>query len=394
MIGDTLPAVHSPLSVRALAAGAAAMVAPRRFDARIERIVRDRYGPRALLWTDSGTSALRLALEGVRETRSGPVALPAYCCYDVATAAVGAGVDVLLYDLDPTTLSPDPSSLDEALAKGAAAVVVAHLYGIPVDMDAVSALAKRHGALVIEDAAQGAGARWSDRPLGALGSLGILSFGRGKGVTGGRGGLLLGNDPEGERVVAAAADRLGRRRAGATSLAAARAQWLLARRGLYALPRALPWLELGKTVYRTPWPPAGLPRSAAGILSLTLAAGERAAEERRERARSLLARIGQGEGFRPVRPPEGSVPGFLRLPLLAPADGARAEIPAELGRLGVMPGYPAPLSSLAPLRSAMPGEAGAHPGARLLAERLVTLPVHSLVRDEDLSRMGAWLTSV
>ncbi len=108
------------------------------------------------------------------------MALPAFTCYDIASAAVGAGVRVALYDVDPDTLGPDPASLERVLAAGAGAVVAGPLYGVPLEWDALRALADRHGALLIEDAAQGHGASWRGRPLGSLGDLSVLSFGRGK----------------------------------------------------------------------------------------------------------------------------------------------------------------------------------------------------------------------
>jgi dTDP-4-amino-4,6-dideoxygalactose transaminase len=100
-------------------------------------------------------------------------------------------VGAVLYDLDPATLSPDPASLDRAMSAGAAALVVAHLYGFAVDLDLAARAAERTGALLIEDAAQGVGGSYRGVPLGKCGSLSVLSFGRGTGRTGGRGGALL-----------------------------------------------------------------------------------------------------------------------------------------------------------------------------------------------------------
>src|SRR5207237_8893759 len=140
--------------------------------------------------TGSGTTALTAALIGVLKDRPGAVALPAYGCYDLATAADGANAPVLLYDLDPHTLAPDLPQLRDALRQGASAVVVVHFYGHPVDLGEVKRLAAERGALVIEDAAQAAGAKLDGRPVGTQSSLAVLSFGRGKGLTGGSGGAL------------------------------------------------------------------------------------------------------------------------------------------------------------------------------------------------------------
>src|SRR5207247_11224127 len=110
---------------------------------------------------------------------------------DVATAAVAVNARIALYDGHPATLAPDLASLTATLAEGARIVVVAPLYGMPVDWDAVEQCVAEFGALAIEDAAQGHGACWRGRPLGGLARPSVLSFSRGRGWTAGRGGALL-----------------------------------------------------------------------------------------------------------------------------------------------------------------------------------------------------------
>ncbi len=108
--------VRSPLSAAALLAGVRAAAARNgqstRAEARVVALLRERYSPRAVVLTDSGTAALTAALIGVLKDRPrSPVAVPAYSCYDLATAAVGADAPVVLYDTDPHTLAPDLASL-------------------------------------------------------------------------------------------------------------------------------------------------------------------------------------------------------------------------------------------------------------------------------------------
>ncbi|HEX6909387.1 MAG TPA: DegT/DnrJ/EryC1/StrS family aminotransferase, partial [Longimicrobium sp.] len=262
-----LPPAHSPVRARALGAGARAAfgekVAP-----RVHDLVQRDWGAGDVLLTSSGTAALVLALRAAAAPRPGaPVALPAYGCYDLATAVDGANLPVVLYDIDPSTLAPDARSLERALSAGPCALVVAHLYGIPVDVAALAPLAARAGAMLLEDAAQGAGAAVGGHPAGALASVSVLSFGRGKGRTGGAGGALLAHDPAGQTALRHARLRIGEREAGWRDLAAAAAQWVLARPSLYALPAALPFLRLGETVYHPPSPPRRLSRAAAGVLA-------------------------------------------------------------------------------------------------------------------------------
>ena len=390
-----VPPVHSPVTLAAVASGVGALAGgAARARAEVTATLGERFGCRDLLLTDSGTSALTLALRAGAQRAPGPVALPAYCCYDIATAADGARVQVRLYDLDPATLGPDLPTLRAALEQGARTVVVAHLYGIPADLGAVRSLASRYDALLIEDAAQGAGAAWDGRPLGSLGSLGVLSFGRGKGVTAGRGGALLANDDAGSAALAAVRDRLLPGSTSATEPIALLAQWLLARPSLYAIPASLPFLGLGETVYRRPRETRGMSAFALGVLRSTLASTDGEAAARRVHAERLLDRSGgAGKNLEAVRPPAGAVPGYLRLPVLA-QDALRGRLSSGTARrLGIMPGYPATLAELPGFGARVRNASAGFPGARRLAASLFTLPTHGLLSERDLRGLERWIAA-
>ncbi|HEX5385594.1 MAG TPA: DegT/DnrJ/EryC1/StrS family aminotransferase [Gemmatimonadales bacterium] len=394
--------VYSPLPLGALASGFGALLVRGARDRVVERVraaLTAAYHPAGLLLTDSGTSALALALKLAARERPGPAALPAYCCYDIATAADAAGVEFLLYDLDPATLGPDEASLRRALDAGAGTVVVAHLYGIPVDVPAVTALAHAAGAVVIEDAAQGAGVLFGDAPAGTLGRWGVLSFGRGKGVTGGRGGALLANAPA---TVGAASSTVGDAFASQRdSLAAARtslrepvalfAQWLLARPAVYGVPLSLPFLRLGETVYRAPAPAAHLSPFAASVLARTIRLGAAEAERRRANAKRLLAAARLAPGLELIDEQPDAVAGYLRLPLRAGANARAAADQRSAHRLGIWPGYPRSLADLHGFGERRVPSADGYPGARELARRLITLPTHGRLGEADLVRLGRWM---
>ncbi|HEV2146488.1 MAG TPA: DegT/DnrJ/EryC1/StrS family aminotransferase, partial [Longimicrobiaceae bacterium] len=139
-------AVYSPVSLRA-GGRAAGDALPFRADPRrllLEELLRD-FAADAGTLCGSGTQALQRALEEARRMRGdAPVALPAFTCYDVASAAVGAGVRAALYDVDPATLAPDLDSLERVLSAGAGAVVAGPLYGVPLPWEELRALADRH----------------------------------------------------------------------------------------------------------------------------------------------------------------------------------------------------------------------------------------------------------
>lgn len=384
--------VHSPLPLRAVIAGLEGLATGGEIARRsVADALADRFGPAEILLTDSGTTALTLALRAVAlEWPSRPVALPAYSCYDVATAAVGAEAAVLLYDVVPETLSPDPGSLRETLERGVSAVVVAHLYGIPMDMEVAEDLTAQAGIPLIEDAAQAAGARHGGRLLGTIGDLVVLSFGRGKGVTGCGGGALLARGEPGRSWIRDVARTLpaGKTR-GWGRLPLLMGQKVFGRPSLYGVPSSFPFLDLGETVYRDPSPPGVMSDLSAGVLSVTLpldADGEHVSG-RRAIASRWRSVVGQAEGLTAVMPLPGSEPGYLRFPVLATGEAAGRLRGAEARSLGVMPGYPEPLDRLPALAGLQRNPSAAHPGARTLAERLFTLPTHGLLEPADRRRI-------
>lgn len=374
------PPVISPVTDRAILSGFAAALRLRPGAAKdVEAVLRDRYRALAALGTNSGTSALILALQNIVPP-GGTVAYPGYACIDLTSAAVGAGVRVRLYDVDPQTLSPDLDSVRRVLERGVDAIVVAHLYGYPADVVAVSNLAAQYGVPVIEDAAQGAGAALRGQRLGTFGDVSILSFGRGKGITGGSGGALLVRSPALADWSVIARDSLGGPSRSGVELASVIAQRLLAHPNLYALPAALPALRLGEMVYLPPRPPRAMSATCAAILLHSLQQEEEEAAARRARGLALVERIGRHSLARPVRAVNGGEPGYLRLAILhSQPINPRVD-------LGVVRGYPMTLDEHAALSSRLLKGERAGSGSRLLRDRLLTIPTHRHFTLGDLSR--------
>jgi perosamine synthetase len=379
-----VPPVYSPVRATSLVRALPAFV-DRRVDAH--RPVADAlvasHRARSVLLSESGTSALVLALRAA-VPRGGAVAMPGYGCIDLVAAAIRADVRVRLYDVDPSTLSPDLDSVRTALSSGASAVVVAHLYGYAADVPAVAALAASYGAVVIEDAAQSAGGTLGDRALGSFGPLVVLSFGRGKGMTGGAGGALLATTAEWSARVDTAARTLPTPDVGFRPLLAAGAQLMLGSPALYALPASIPFLRLGEMVYKPAGEPRAMPMAVAALLHDAMRDAARVVDERRARAAELLL-VAIASGLRTIRPVEGSVPGFLRLPMLE--HGRRATAPG----LGIVRGYPLTLRDMAELQPILLDASRQTPGAEELRDRLLTLPTHARCSDGDVARLRRWI---
>jgi len=368
------PAAYSPVTLRNIWVAAAQTVrrAPDAV-AALARLLSREYSAATTLLLGSGTQALQVALQvALRHAGGSTVALPAFTCFDVASAAVGAGAGIELYDMDPATLSPDLESLGRALERGACVAVINPLYGFPVDWDAVDTVLARHGAVGVEDAAQGFQAMWRGRAVGSFGPLSVLSFGRGKGWTGGSGGALL------VRGSAAGWDVDRPSAAGSGGWADLRVlchllgQWALGRPTAYSLPAALPWLRLGETVYRGPRLPRRMTGAAAACLEAGRGAAEREAAARRANGTALLAAIAPTSDVRAVRPLAGATASFLRLPVRLAQGLAGFETPARAAGLGVVRAYPSLLAGLPPVRARMVQGTGHWPGAEELAGTLFT----------------------
>jgi dTDP-4-amino-4,6-dideoxygalactose transaminase len=116
----------------------------------------------------------------------------------IATAAVGVtlGAEVDFVDIDPVTYNLDPAKLEEKIGPRTKAILPVHLYGQCCDMDAILALARRHGVGVVEDACHAVGADYRGRKAGSMGFTGCFSFHEQKNIsTLGEGGMVVTNDP-------------------------------------------------------------------------------------------------------------------------------------------------------------------------------------------------------
>ena len=381
------PPVLSPVSPRSLVGGMGAALglsAPSRD--HLAEMLRSRYDARDALLTDSGTSALVLALRALIPA-GGTVAFPGYACIDLTAAAVRGGCHVRLYDLDPATMSPDLDSLSRAIDRGVDAVVVVHLYGYAADVPGVKRLTQQRHVPLIEDAAQAAGGTLDGVRLGAFGDLTVLSFGRGKGTTSGSGGALLVRN---ESLL----DRMGEMRAalgamprGGSEVVALAAQWVLARPFLYRLPASMPALRLGEMVYHAAGEPRAMPAAAAAILPTALALEERELRRRRANAKDLLALMSETPRLRPIRPISRANPGYLRLAFV----DTKGDV-APFTALGAVRGYPLTLDQHSQLLPLLHIGERAGTGSITLRDRLFTVPTHSRVGERDTAMIANWLT--
>jgi len=141
---------------------------------------------------NSGTSALHLALLALGIGPGDEVVTTAMTFVATVAAIRYAGATPVLADADPATFNIDPAAIERAITPRTRAIIPVHLHGRLADMDAIMAIAERHGIPVIEDAAQAHGAELGGRRAGTFGAIGCFSFYPGKnlGACGEGGGIV------------------------------------------------------------------------------------------------------------------------------------------------------------------------------------------------------------
>ncbi len=150
---------------------------------------------RKALLTHSCTAALEMTALLADIKAGDEIIMPSFTFVSTANAFVLRGAVPVFVDIRPDTLNMDERLIEDAITQRTRAIVPVHYAGVACEMDEINALAARKGLLVIEDAAQGLGARYKNRALGSLGHFGALSFHASKNVIAGEGGALLLNDP-------------------------------------------------------------------------------------------------------------------------------------------------------------------------------------------------------
>ncbi len=125
---------------------------------------------------NSGTSALHLALLAAGVGPGDEVITVPFTFVASVAAILYAGARPALADIEPRSLTLDPATIEAAITPRTKAILPVHLYGQPADMDPIMEVARRHGLVVIEDAAQAHGAKYKGRPAGSIGDMGCFSF--------------------------------------------------------------------------------------------------------------------------------------------------------------------------------------------------------------------------
>lgn len=165
------------------------------FVERFEQEFAARVGRRHGIAVSNGSVALDAAVIALGIGPGDEVIMPTFTIISCAAAVARAGAIPVLVDSDAQSWNMDVNQLASRISARTKAIMVVHLYGLPVDMAPILTLAERHGLAIIEDAAEMHGQTYNGRPCGSFGTLSTFSFYANKHITTGEGGMILTDDP-------------------------------------------------------------------------------------------------------------------------------------------------------------------------------------------------------
>jgi len=144
----------------------------------------------------NGSGALDIAVQALKLGPGDEVIMPTFTIISPAQSVVRAGATPVLVDSDPLTWNMDLAQIESKISPKTKAIIVVHIYGLPVDMDPVLELCKKHGLKLIEDAAEMHGQTYNGKKCGSFGDMSIFSFYPNKHITTGEGGMVMTDDYE------------------------------------------------------------------------------------------------------------------------------------------------------------------------------------------------------
>lgn len=157
------------------------------FEQKMSKTVNRKYG----VAVTNGTAALEVAVRALGITEGDEVIMPSFTIISCAMAVTNVGAVPVLVDSDRKTWNMNVDEIESKITSKTKAIMVVHIYGLPVEMEKILELAKKYDLQVIEDAAEMHGQTYNGRPCGSFGDISTFSFYPNKHITTGEGGMVV-----------------------------------------------------------------------------------------------------------------------------------------------------------------------------------------------------------
>jgi len=349
---------------------------------------------RHVFLTSSGRAALTIILKAMKRCSGRrEVVIPAYTCFSVPSAVVRAGLAVRLCDVDPKTLDLDQNALRQLDLRNVLCIVPSGLYGMPANVSGLEEISQYCGAFLIDDAAQCLGAALHGKACGTFGDAGFYSLGRGKNITAMGGGILITHREDLAELITQEMSRVPMppiRDACAAAMSAL-IYGIMLRPSRYWILDRIPFLGLGVSRFDPNFSIARLSPYQSRLASHIFPLLDLYNRHRRDNADQLRRAIEGIEGIEIPRPVQGADPVYLRFPILTRDQRHRSLLLRRLRQAGIAASasYPTAIDDIPGIDCYLAQNQQPCPGARSIAERIITLPTHPYVTPLDIEKIVA-----
>ena len=344
--------------------------------------LKDLLGAEYLLYLTSGRAALWLLLKALSKIKPArkEIIIPAYTCPAIASAILKTNLKPVLCDINLNDFGFKTEDLRLKINKGTLAVVIVHLFGFPANIEEVKECCKLNDVFLIEDAAQAFGNSPLGSPeskLGLLGDAGFFSFGRGKPLSLGHGGILVTNSDgvfaESRKVFENIKQQNGYSEIRYLFMLGSYS--IFSNPHLYWIPQNMPFFHIGETIFEPGFEISRGIDLAASLITNFLPSIEKEKEIRQENTMYYSNGLDGIPEIKKVPFPEFP---YLRYPLIINDSKQRNRVLDQLicHGTGATLFYPTPLNELPGLEEVL-GDRNVYPNAKKLSDGLITLPVHS-----------------
>lgn len=438
-IGRTLPPAASPIYPRDILSGIKGIFRGKKELERFESELEEYFRVKHCFLVSSGKAALTLILQALKELYPDrdEVLIPAFTCYSVPSSTVRAGLKVKPCDIDPDTLDFDFNQLSKLLSQCPSAkasndhselflynqqttslpqarrssneavlqpnassnrllaIIPVHLFGLPADIARLRKIVNDPEITIVEDAAQTMGAEWNGKKLGTLGDVSFFSLGRGKAISTVEGGIILtdrGDISEKIRVQMEEVPHYSIFGLLALFFNGIALSFFMHPTRFW-LPKSLPFLKLGDTIYNPHFKMRKMSAFQAG-LARTWRGKLKALKEIRRRNSRKWTSVSKAEYLHCYCSENGAVPDMIRYPVRIDNEAIRAKLLRESERmgLGIMFTYPNSIDGIQELRDNFQGLD--YPVAKEIAHQMVTLPIHLFVSQKDKAEILALISQI
>lgn len=163
-----------------------------KFENEFAKYIGTNYG----IAVSNGSAALDIAIKALNIGLGDEVIMPTFTIISPAQSVVSVGAIPVLVDCDPVTWNMNVNEIENKINDKTKAILVVHIYGLPVDMDPILALCSKYNLFLIEDAAEMHGQTYKNKLCGSFGDISIFSFYPNKHITTGEGGMIMCNNFE------------------------------------------------------------------------------------------------------------------------------------------------------------------------------------------------------